>query len=63
AVVSLPGCGGSPACAERLVRERGVVVHPGAFYGMHEPNRAVLSLLPDPEVFAHGLQRMLQPEE
>jgi len=45
AVVSLPGCVGEPECAERLVRERGVVVHPGSFYGMAEAGRVVVSLI------------------
>ena len=49
-VISLPACGGDNACAERLVREHGIVVHPGSFYGMAEPNRAVVSLLVQPEV-------------
>jgi aspartate/methionine/tyrosine aminotransferase len=45
AVVGLPGCVGELDCAERLVRERGVVMHPGAFYGMAERNRMVVSLI------------------
>ena len=34
AVLALPGCVGERDCAERLVRERGVVVQPGWFYGI-----------------------------
>jgi aspartate/methionine/tyrosine aminotransferase len=45
AVISLPGCVGEPECAERLVRERGMVVHPGSFYGMAEAGRVVVSLI------------------
>jgi aspartate/methionine/tyrosine aminotransferase len=45
AVLSLPGCVGEVDCAERLVRERGVVMHPGGFYGMVERNRVVVSLI------------------
>ena len=55
AVVSLPGCGGDAACAERLIREKGIIVHPRAFYGMHEPNRAVVSLLTPPNVLHKAL--------
>jgi aspartate/methionine/tyrosine aminotransferase len=45
AVISLPGCVGEPECAERLVRERGMVVHPSSFYGMAEAGRVVVSLI------------------
>lgn len=55
AVISLPCCGGDIGCAERLVREQGIVVHPGSFYGMGEPNRAVISLLVQPQVLAEAL--------
>src|SRR6266702_417570 len=56
AVLSLPGCGGELDCAERLVRERGVVVHPGAFYGMRERNRVVVSLIGIAADFEAGMQ-------
>jgi len=56
AVLALPGCVGEPDCAERLVRERGVVVHPGSFYGMSEPNRVVISLIGSTESFAASIQ-------
>jgi aspartate/methionine/tyrosine aminotransferase len=45
AVLALPGCVGERDCAERLVRERGVIVQPGSFYGMAEANRVVVSLI------------------
>ncbi|MGA1981220.1 MAG: pyridoxal phosphate-dependent aminotransferase [Acidobacteriaceae bacterium] len=57
AVVGLPGCVGEADCAERLVRERGVVVHPGAFYGMAERNRVVVSLIGAAGDFEAGIQR------
>jgi aspartate/methionine/tyrosine aminotransferase len=57
AVVSLPGCVGEPECAERLVRERGVVVHPGSFYGMVEAGRMVVSLIGPSGEFADSIQR------
>jgi aspartate/methionine/tyrosine aminotransferase len=57
AVVGLPGCVGEVDCAERLVRERGVVVHPCAFYGMAERNRLVVSLIGAAGDFEVGIQR------
>jgi aspartate/methionine/tyrosine aminotransferase len=56
AVVGLPGCVGEIECAERLVRERGVVVHPGGFYGMAKSNRVVVSLIAPPADFEEGIQ-------
>jgi len=44
-----------PGSAEELVRELGVVVHPGSFYGMAETNRIVVSLLTRKEEFAEGI--------
>lgn len=55
AVISLPACGGDTACAERLIREHGIVTHPGAFYGMPEPNRAVVSMLVRTEITRQAL--------
>jgi alanine-synthesizing transaminase len=57
AVVGLPGCVGEVDCAERLVRERGVVVHPGGFYGMAERNRVVVSLIGSADEFETGIRR------
>jgi aspartate/methionine/tyrosine aminotransferase len=56
AVVGLPGCVGDVDCAERLVRERGVVLHPGAFYGMGEKNRVVVSLIGPAAEFEGGMR-------
>jgi len=56
AVVGLPGCVGDRDCAERLVRERGVVVHPGGFYGMAEGNRVVVSLIGPAGEFEAGMR-------
>lgn len=44
--------------AARLVREAGVIVHPGSFYGMAPAGRLVISLLPEIEVFAEGIRRL-----
>ena len=59
AVLGLPGCVGEVDCAERLARERGVLVHPGAFYGMAEAGRVVVSLIALSEEFAVSIQRAI----
>ena len=59
AVLALAGCGGEADCAERLARERGVVVHPGWFYGMAERNRVVVSLIGPEEEFGEGIRRAI----
>ena len=59
AVVALPPCVGERDCAERLLRQAGVVVHPGAFYGMAEPNRVVVSLIGPAEEFEQGIRRAI----
>lgn len=46
------------ASAEVLLTEHGVVVHPGAFYGMGERNRLVVSLLTPQREFREGLRRI-----
>jgi len=56
AVVALPRCVGDVDCAERLVRERGVLAHPGSFYGMAERNRIVVSLIGPAAEFEAGIQ-------
>ena len=57
AVLALPWCVGERNCAERLVRERGVIVHPGWFYGMTEQNRMVVSLIGPAAEFEAGIRR------
>jgi alanine-synthesizing transaminase len=59
AVVALPACVGERDCAEGLLRETGVIVHPGAFYGMAEPNRVVVSLIGPAEEFEEGIRRAI----
>jgi alanine-synthesizing transaminase len=56
AVLALPGCVGEADCAVRLVRERGVIVHPGSFYGMAESSRVVVSLIGPGDEFATGIR-------
>ena len=45
--------------AERLLREAGVVVHPGSFYGIPESGRVVVSLLGSEGEFHEGLERIV----
>lgn len=47
------------ALAVRLLEKSGVAVHPGSFFGFAEHNRLVLSLLPQLEVFAEGVERLV----
>ena len=57
AVMALPAFAGDHDCAERLLRETGVVLHPASFYGMGELNRVVASLIGPKEEFEQGIQR------
>ena len=59
AVLGLPGCVGETDCAERLARERGVIVHPGSFFGMAEAGRVVVSLIGPAVEFAVSIQRAI----
>jgi len=59
AVLGLPGCTGDPQCAERLLADRGVIVHPGSFYGMSASNRVVVSLIGPSEEFEQGIWRAI----
>jgi alanine-synthesizing transaminase len=44
--------------AEELLREAGVVVHPGTFYGMGEAGRVVVSLIGSATEFREGMERI-----
>lgn len=58
AVIGLP-CVADPACADRLLRSAGVVVHPGSFYGMGEASRFVVSLIGPCVEFEEGIRRAI----
>jgi aspartate/methionine/tyrosine aminotransferase len=45
--------------AERLLKDVGVVMHPGSFYGIAESGRVVVSLLGQMDEFARGLERIV----
>ena len=58
AILRLPQIGEEDV-AGMLLREAGVVVHPGSFYGIAESGRVVVSLLGVEEEFAEGLERIV----
>jgi aspartate/methionine/tyrosine aminotransferase len=61
AILRLPQMGGD--VAEGLLREAGVVVHPGSFYGIAESGRVVVSLLGLEQEFAEGLERIVHGQK
>ena len=52
------GLGGD--LATDVLRETGVVLHPGSFYGMAGSGRVVVSLLGPPEDFTEGIRRLCE---
>jgi alanine-synthesizing transaminase len=58
AILRLPRWKKGEDVAEGLLREYGVVVHPGAFYGIAEGGRVVVSLIGPVEEFAAGMERI-----
>ncbi len=63
AILRLPQLGGNGEVAERLLREEGVVVHPGSFYGIPQLGRVVVSLLGPRDQFEEGLERIVHGQE
>ena len=66
AILRVPQSKGSADLAERLVRESGVVVHPGSFYGLPGTQYVVVSLIGSQDTFARGLKnlkRWCEPEK
>ena len=62
AILRLPQMGEGDT-AERLLREVGVVVHPGLFYGIAESGRVVVSLLGPEGEFREGLERIVHGQK
>ena len=56
AILRLSQTDGDGDVAGRLLRETGVVVHPGTFYGIAERGRVVVSLLGFEQEFGEGLE-------
>jgi len=48
------------AWVELLLREEGIIVHPGYFFDFDRDGFLVLSLLPPPDVFAEAVPRLLR---
>jgi len=44
--------------AVELLREDGVLVHPGHFYDFPSEGHLVVSLLPAPEIFEEGVEKV-----
>jgi aspartate/methionine/tyrosine aminotransferase len=59
AVVRVPSLISDEALALRLLEHAGVGVHPGYLFDLPGEGYLVLSLLPEPEVFAEGVRRLL----
>ena len=55
AILRLPQVAGPDDSAGVLLREAGVVVHPGSFYGIGESGRVVVSLLGLTQEFTKGI--------
>jgi alanine-synthesizing transaminase len=58
AILRLPQGGGGGDVAGELLREVGVVVHPGSFYGIAEKGRVVVSLIGSVGEFERGMQKI-----
>jgi alanine-synthesizing transaminase len=58
AILRLPQRAGGGEVAEELLRDVGVVVHPGSFYGIAETGRVVVSLIGRAEEFSVGMGRI-----
>jgi len=63
AILRLSQMGRDRDVAEMLLREVGVVVHPGSFYGIAESGRLVVSLLGVEQEFAEGLERIVHGQK
>ena len=59
AILEVPRFHDEDGWVELLVREEGVVVHPGYFFDMPRDGFLVVSLLPDPAAFADAVARAL----
>lgn len=60
AVVRVPSTVGEEALALRILHETHVIVHPGYFFDIHQGAHLVVSLLPEPDLFAAAITRVLE---
>jgi alanine-synthesizing transaminase len=58
-VVQVPETAGEEALVLRLLRDAHVVAHPGYFFDFPRGAHIVMSLLPEPDVFAVAVARVL----
>lgn len=58
AILELPPGQGDEEWCLRLLREQGVLVHPGHFYDFAEDGYLVVSLLPPSEIFSDGVEKL-----
>jgi aspartate/methionine/tyrosine aminotransferase len=63
AILRLPQIGWNRDVAGVLLRDAGVIVHPGSFYGIPESGRVVVSLLGFAQEFAEGLERIVHGQK
>ncbi len=59
-LIQVPETIGEEALVLRLLQEAHVVVHPGYFFDCHRGAHLVVSLLPEPAVFARGIRACLE---
>lgn len=58
AILEVPRTQSDDGWVEMLLREEGIFVHPGYFFDMDRDGFLVLSLLPEPDVFAEAVGRL-----
>ncbi|MGH9351852.1 MAG: pyridoxal phosphate-dependent aminotransferase [Terriglobia bacterium] len=63
AILQLPAIWSDEEWCLRLLREDGVLVHPGHFYDSPVEGHVVVSLLPPPEIFSEGITKLLSRVE
>jgi aspartate/methionine/tyrosine aminotransferase len=60
AVLQVPRLHDDDGWVELLIREDGVIVHPGYFFDFDGDGFLVVSLLPEPQVFCEGARRLVR---
>ena len=60
AVLRIPAVSAEEDVVLRLIEDDGLVVHPGFFFDFPHEAFVVVSLLPEPELFAEGVRRLLE---
>jgi len=59
-MIQVPETIGEEALVLRLLHDAHLIVHPGYFFDCHRGSHLVVSLLPEPAVFAAGVRRLLE---